>query len=138
LPWRIWIWIHHVKIAEYSISNLLDPAYLYDHRDRVGPSAHELWRQLWRLESFSFVVPLVLCGFAGALVLRRFRMAAFGAAWLLLSFAGLLAIYWISTNPLKSHLTDSADRTIDSLIFGGALLVPLLLTFERQPESGEL
>jgi hypothetical protein len=56
----------------------------------------------------------------------------------LLSFAGLLAIYWISTNPLKSHLTDSADRTIDSLIFGGALLVPLLLTFERQPESGEL
>jgi hypothetical protein len=138
LPWRIWIWIHHVKIAEYSISNLLDPTYLYDHRDRVGPSAHELWTQIWRLDSFSFVVPLVLCGFAGALALRRFRIAAFGAAWLLLSFAGLLAIYWISTNPLKSHLTDSADRTIDSLVFGGVLLVPLLLGFERKPEPGEL
>jgi hypothetical protein len=138
LPWRLWIWIHHVKIAEYSIADLLDPSYLYDHRGRVGPSAHELWHQLWRLESFSFVVPLVLCGFAGALVLRRFRIAAFGAAWLLLSFAGLLGIYWISTNPIKSHLTDSADRTIDSLVFGGALLVPLLLAFEREPEPGEL
>jgi hypothetical protein len=138
LPWRLWIWIHHVKIAEYSIADLLDPSYLYDHRGRVGPSAHELWHQLWRLESFSFVVPLVLCGFAGALVLKRWRIAAFGAAWLLLSFGGLLAIYWISTNPIKSHLTDSADRTIDSLVFGGALLVPLLLAFEREPEPGEL
>lgn len=138
LPWRIWIWSHHVKIAEYSISNLLNPAYLYDHRDRVGPSAHELWHQIWRLESFSFVVPLIVAGFAGALVLRRYRAAAFGAAWLVLSFAGLLAIYWISTNPIKSHLTDSADRTIDSLVFGGLLLVPVLLAVERQTEPREL
>jgi len=130
--------VHHVKIAEYSIADVFNPGYLYDHRGRVAPSAHELWHQLWRLESFSFVVPLVLVGFAGALVLRRFRIAAFGAAWLLLSFGGLLAIYWISTNPLKSHLTDSADRTVDSLVFGGALLVPLLLAFEREPEPGEL
>ena len=137
VPWRIWILAHHVKIAEYSISDVFNPSYLYDHRGRVAPSAHELWHQLWRLESFSFVVPLVLVGFAGALVLRRFRIAAFGAAWLLLSFGGLLAIYWISTNPLKSHLTDSADRTVDSLVFGGALLVPLLLAFEREPEPGE-
>ena len=138
VPWRIWILAHHVKIAEYSISDVFNPSYLYDHRGRVAPSAHELWHQLWRLESFSFVVPLVLVGFAGALMLRRFRVAAFGAAWLLLSFGGLLAIYWISTNPLESHLTDSADRTVDSLVFGGALLVPLLLAFEREPEPGEL
>jgi hypothetical protein len=82
-------------------------------------------------------VPLVLVGFAGALVLRRFRVAAFGAAWLVLSFAGLVAVYWISTNPIKSHLTDSADRTVNSLVFGGALLVPLLLAFERESEPGE-
>lgn len=138
LPWRIWILVHHVKIAEYSIADLFDPTYLYDRRARVGPSVLELWRQLWRLESFSFVVPLVLGGFAGALVLRRHRVAAFGAAWLLLSFAGLVAIYWISTNPIASHLTDSSDRTIDSLVFGGALLVPVLLAVERQPEPGEL
>ena len=133
LPWRIWIWIHHVKIAEYSISNLVDPTYLYDRRARVLPSSHELWHQLWRFEAWSMIVPFILLGFVGAVVLRRFRVAIFGAAWLLLSVAGLLSIYWISTNPLASHLTDSADRTIDSLVFGGALLVPVLLAFERDP-----
>ena len=30
----------------------------------------------------------------------------------LLSFAGLVAIYWISTNPLTNHLYNSSDRTI--------------------------
>ena len=138
LPWRIWIWSHHVKIAEYSISNLVNPRYLYGHRGRVGPSAHELWHQLWRLEAWSFAVPLVLAGLAGAVVLRRYRVAIFGASWLLLSFAGLLAVYWISTNPLKSHLTDSSDRTIDSIVFGGLLLVPLLLAVQREPEAAEL
>ena len=138
LPWRIWIWVHHVKIAEYSISDLFNVTYLYDRRGRVGPSAHELWRQLWRLESFSFVVPLILAGFAGALVLRRFRAAAFGAAWLVLSFGGLLALYWSSTNKVASHLSDSSDRTIDSLVFGGVLLVPVLLAVKREPEPGEL
>jgi hypothetical protein len=137
LPWRIWIWAHHVKIAEYSLSHLYSPTYLYDHRDRVAPSAHELWFQLWRLESFSFVVPLILLGIAGALFLRRLRLALFGAAWLVLSFGGLLAIYWISTNTIASHLADSADRTIDSLVFGGLLLVPVLLALEREPALRE-
>ena len=127
LPWRIWIWLHHVKIAEYSLSNLFNPSYLWHARHRVWPSASELWTQIWRLESFSFVVPLVLVGLLGALIGRRYRSAAFGAAWLLLSFAGLLAIYWISTNTVGDHLADSSDRTIDSLVFGGALLVPALI-----------
>ena len=130
LPWRIWIWAHNVKIAEYSIGDLFNPSYLYDHRSRVGPSASELWKQLWRLEAWSYLVPLILLGLAGAVVLRRFRPMLFGAVWLLLSFAGLLAIYWISTNPISSHLFNSSDRTIDSIVIGGALLVPVLLSSE--------
>jgi hypothetical protein len=131
LPWRIWIWIHHVKIAEYSLSNLFDPSYLYDHRGRVGPSAHEILHQLLRFEAWSLLIPLVLLGLVGAAVLGRHRAAIFGTSWLVLSFAGLLAVYWISTNPVASHLTDSADRTIDTLVFGGVLLVPVLLAVER-------
>ena len=75
-------------------------------------------------------MPLVIVGLAGALLLRRFRPAAFAGVWLLLSFAGLVAIYWISTNPVGSHLSDSSDRTIDTLVIGGALLVPVLLSTE--------
>jgi hypothetical protein len=127
LPWRIWIQVHHVKIAEYSLSSLVDPGYLSAHGDRVWPSAHELVLQIAYMRSWSFVVWLALVGLGGALLLRRFRLAAFALLWLALSFAGLVWIYWISTNPLTSHLYNSADRTIDSLVIGVALLVPVLL-----------
>jgi hypothetical protein len=127
LPWRIWIQLHHVKIAEYSLSNLVDPGYLSAHSDRVWPSARELVLQIATMRSWSFLVWLALVGLGGAVLLRRFRLAAFAFVWLVLSFAGLVWIYWISTNPLTNHLYDSADRTIDSLVVGAALLVPVLL-----------
>ncbi len=127
LPWRIWLQVNHVKIAEYSLSNLFSPSYLSDHSDRVRPAATELWTQIWTVSSWSYLVRLILFAFVAALVLRRFRQALFGMAWLLLSFAGLVAIYWISTNPLSSHLANSSDRTIDSLVLAGGLLVPVLL-----------
>jgi hypothetical protein len=138
LPWRIWVQAHHLPTRDYALSNLLDPAYLWQHRGRVGPSATELWAQVWRLDSFSLVVVLVAAGLGVGLFLLRSREAVFAATWLVLSFAGLLLIYWISRNPLTSHLYNTSDRTIDSLVFGAALLVPVLLAVEREPEPGQL
>jgi hypothetical protein len=138
LPWRIWIEIHRVKIEEYSLGDLFDPTYLSDHSDRVWPSAHELLIQITTLRSWSYLLPLIVAGFAGALVLRRFRVGIFGLVWLALSFAGLVAIYWISTNPIESHLFNSSDRTIVTLVIGAAMLVPVLLAPEREPEAVEL
>ena len=132
LPWRIWIWIHHVKIAEYSISNLFDVAYLWHHRGRVGPAASELLTQMGHVGAFGLLLLLVAYGISGSYVLRNYRSAAFGTVWLALSFAGLVAIYWVSTNPVTGHLTNSSDRTVDSLVFGGALLVPALLLPKRR------
>ena len=134
LPWRLWLQLNHVRIAEYSLSNLADPATSRDHSDRVRPAAAELWTQLWSVGSWSYLVRLILFALAAALVLRRFRPALFGVGWLLLSFAGLVAIYWISTNPLESHLANSSDRTIDSLVLAAGLLVPVLLYDERRSE----
>jgi hypothetical protein len=137
LPWRIWIQVNHIQIEEYSISNAFDPGYLSDHANRVGPSARELVVQLGRPASFSYVCILALVGIAGALVLRRLRLALFAASWLVLSFAGLLMIYWISTNPLSGNLFNSSYRTIVSLVLGGALLAPVLLGVEGEPEPRE-
>jgi len=137
MPWRIWVQAHHLPTRDYALSNLFDPTYLWDHRNRVWPAASELWTQLSSRAAFSYLVPLVLGALLVGLLLRR-RAAFFAAAWLLLSFAGLLLIYWISRNPLTSHLYNTSDRTIDSLVFGAALLVPVLLAFEREPEPGEL
>ena len=133
LPWRIWIWVHHVKIAEYSISNLFDPTYLYDHRDRVWPTVRELWAQLSSIGAFDYLGVLVLAGLAGGIVLRRYRLVFLGVLWFALSFAGLLGIYWISTNTVSSHLFNSSDRTIVSLVYASALYVAVLLQRESEP-----
>jgi hypothetical protein len=137
LPWRLWTQLHGLRPADYSLSNLFDPAYLDDHRDRVGPSARELLTQIVHVESWSYVFALVAVGFGGALVLRRWRAALFGAGWAVLSFGGLLAIYWISINPISNHLYNTSDRTIDTLMIGTAMLVPVLLAPEREPEPVE-
>jgi hypothetical protein len=138
LPWRLWIEIHGVKISEYSVTDLLDPAYLYDRRERVWPSARELLAQMGAFGAWSYMLPLIVVGFAGALVLRRFRPAIFGAVWVVLSFAGLVGIYWISTNPVAHHLFNSSNRTIVTLMIGTTMLVPVLLAPEREPEPVEL
>jgi hypothetical protein len=131
LPWRIWLQVEDVHIAEYSLANLVDPFYLAKHADRVGPVVHELGRQIWRVTSWSHVVELTLFALVSAIVLGRFRPALFAIAWLMLSFAALVDIYWISTNPLTSHLSNSSDRTIVSLVIAGGLLVPVLLFDEK-------
>jgi hypothetical protein len=131
LPWRIWLQVNHVHIAEYSIANLFNPVYLAGHSDRAGPVVHELFRQIWRVKSWSHVVELIVFALVSALVLRRFRPALFGIVWLALSFAALVGIYWVSTNPIASHLANSSDRTIESLVIAGGLLVPVLLFDEK-------
>ena len=111
----------------------MDPGYLYDRRDRVWPSAKELVLQIGRVDSWSYLLALAALGFVGAVVLRRFRLAIFGLLWLALSFLGLVAIYWISTNPVSSHLFNSSDRTIVTLVIGSAMLAPVFLA--REPDG---
>ena len=111
--------VNHVKIAEYSLSNLFNPRYLSDHADRVGPAAHELWTQIWAVGSWSYLVPLTLLALAAALVLRRFRPRCSASAGCCSRSPDCVAIYWISTNTVESNLSNSSDRTIDSLVLGG-------------------
>jgi 4-amino-4-deoxy-L-arabinose transferase-like glycosyltransferase len=132
LPWRLWVQLQHIRITEtvhhgnaFVVSNLFNPPYLSRHVDRVAPAADALFFQIRRLDSWSYLVILVVVGFAATLLLRRIRLALFGAGWLLLSFGALVAFYWITPDP--AFLRDSADRTIISLVLGGALLQPVLL-----------
>jgi hypothetical protein len=132
LPWGIWIKAHHVGPSEYAVSNLLSYSYLSRHAYRVWPVIRELAFQMRSVPQWSHLLLFAGVGLVGAAVLRRGRLLAFAAAWLLLSFAGLVAIYWITRHPTANHLYNSADRTIDSLMIGAALLVPVLLGPERR------
>jgi hypothetical protein len=131
-PWRVWVAAHHLRVTDYSLGNAFDPGYLRDHWQRVGPAARELVTQIFFVHSWSFVMILALVGVAAAFVSRALRGGSFAVLWLLLSFSGLVVIYWISVNPVEGNLYNSSNRTVDTLLLGGAALVPVLVAPRRR------
>jgi len=125
LPWRIFVAAHGLKNPEYSFGDLLNPAYLSDHSDRVRPAFWGVWHQVWS-SGWGLLVPLALVAFAGALLARQWRLTAFAAAWTLLSFAGIVLVFWISVVPIELTLKWAAYRTVASLVIAAAALAPLL------------
>jgi hypothetical protein len=132
LPWHIWLLAHHVTATTWSLSHLLHPHYLTSHWYRVDSAQHQLIVQIQRSSSWSRLSLVAAAGVAAALLLRNNRVLAFAVGWLLLCFGGLLLVYWSSPLPLHPDLFSSADRTIDTLVIGGVVLVPLLVGTEPQ------
>jgi hypothetical protein len=133
VPWHLWLLANGVTGSGWKLSHLLHPGYLADNAHRVGSAADQLLDQIWTASSWSRLPWLVVAGAAVALLLRRFRLVSFGLAWLLLSFGGLLLVYWASPFTLENNLYNSADRTIDTLVIGGVLLVPVLFGEREGP-----
>jgi hypothetical protein len=131
LPWHAWLIANRLSLAEDPIARLLRPSYLGAHAGQVEPAARTLWHELTSLPGASLLGALVVVGLAGALLQRRGRLALFGAGWMALSTAGLLVSSWLTRAPPAGGL---ATATVDSLLLGGALLVPLLLYTEPLPE----
>jgi hypothetical protein len=125
LPWRIFVAVHGLKNPEYSFGDALNPAYLSDHSERVRPALSGVWHQVWS-SGWALLVPFALAAFAGALLARRWRLAGFAAAWALLSFGGIVLVFWISVIPIELTLKWAAYRTVASLVLGAAALAPLL------------
>jgi hypothetical protein len=125
LPWRIFVATHHLRNPEYSFGDALSPSYLSDHSGRVRPAVAGVWHQVWS-SGWAWLVPLALVAFAAALLAQRWRLAGFAAAWALLSFGGIVLVFWISVVPVELTLEWAAYRTVASLVIGAAALAPLL------------
>jgi hypothetical protein len=131
-PWRIYCSAYGLTTPDYDLGNLTNVAYLRAHRDRVGPVVHELWRQLEATNKWALLTWVIVLALLAGIAARRWAVLSFGVTWLAVSSAGLLMLYWVSTLPLSSNLTNTSYRTIVSLLVGGAALVPLLV-FPREP-----
>jgi hypothetical protein len=125
LPWRIFVAAHGLKNPEYSFGDAFDPGYLSDRSDRVRPALAGVWHQVWS-SGWALLVPFALAAFAAALLARRGRLAGFAAAWALLSFGGIVLVFWISVIPIELTLRWAAYRIVASLVIGAAALAPLL------------
>jgi hypothetical protein len=127
VPWFLYTSLYHLSTPDYDLANVASPGYLRAHSDRLHPVIRELYRQLHNTPDWGLLIFAIAVGVATAFVGLRFRLAAFGATWLLGSFAGLVAIYWVSTLPTTFNLTNSSFRTIVSLLVGGTSMLPLLV-----------
>jgi len=127
LPWRVYGAAYDVPTPDYDLKNLFDPVYLADHADRVRPVVSELVSEMtdlgrWGVLSFACALALV----AGVFAARR-AVGIFAVAWTVLAFVGLVWTYWVSTLPLASDISNSSNRTVDSLVIGVTCLVPMLV-----------
>lgn len=127
LPWRIYCTAFGLTTPDYDLNHVTDLGYLRAHRDRVGPVVHELWRQLDTSYKWGLLTWVILLALVAGLVAGRWPLITYAGIWLALSSVGLLVLYWASTLPLDSHLTNTSYRTIVSLLVGGAALTPLLV-----------
>ncbi len=127
LPWRLYVWTNHLRHPDYELSNLFDRLYLADTWYRVEPVTRELLRQLTNTGSWGLLLPLFGVGLAVSVVRRNFAPAAFAAAWVVLSFVGLVLIYWITIRPLESNLFNTSNRTVATLLLTAGLVTPVLI-----------
>jgi hypothetical protein len=125
LPWRIFIATHGLKNPEYNLGDAFSPGYLTDHSDRVRPAFWGVWHQVWS-SGWGWLMLFALIALAGALLAGRWRLATFAAVWALLSFGGIVLVFWLSVVPIELTLKWAAYRTVASLVIGAAALAPLL------------
>jgi hypothetical protein len=127
LPWRIYCSAYGLSTPDYDLKHVGDLGYLRAHRDRVRPIVDELWRQLDMHQKWGLLTWVILLAIAAALAAGRWLLVTFAGIWLALSSLGLVVLYWASTLPVTSHLTETSYRTIVSLLVGGAAVTPLLV-----------
>jgi hypothetical protein len=121
LPWQIWRAFHYVPAGTSSSLDFL-------HHPGIGPLiGWELLKELFSPRSWSLLLPLFLIG----VVLARTRLALFASAWVVLSAAGLGAVYLTSTLEWTGYFSLSGYRVVDSIVVGAAAMTPLLFAGDR-------
>ena len=139
LPWRIYVSAHDLRHPDYELSNLFDRSYLGDTSYRVRPVVDELLLQLTNLDAWGLLPLIFGIGLAAALLRGMYGVALFAVCWLVTSFAGLVAIYWITVRTLEHNLFNTSNRVVASMLLGAALLAPILAAepdpgLEREPQ----
>jgi hypothetical protein len=115
-PWQLWIGGHDIK-SNLPIAKGLDPGYLSEHSDRIGPTLKVL---LPMLESggLSYIVPLALTlALLGIATSGLRRVAAF---YLLAGVGTLASVVWafvITPDALDWQIGTSGNRVIMGVTF---------------------
>jgi hypothetical protein len=126
LPWQVWLRVQDVVYAaDYRLSDLAHPGYLFDRVDRLGTALVRLPGYALALDSWLLLVPVALV-LAALLLRRRPSLGVLVLAFVAAGYLGLAALYWLSQLPLEWHIDTSASRVVAPLVLVCAALTPLL------------
>ena len=134
LPWKLWLELHDAPLWSelYDFGDLFRPGYLLDRIDRLGYALEHMTRSVLAPDLWLLSLPIV----AVAIVLaapRNRRLAGLAASWILVAFAGLASVYWISPLPIEFYVDTSAQRVLISIVVVSVALTPLLLEAALEP-----
>jgi hypothetical protein len=138
VPWIVWRLAHDIE-SQVSLVDALDPAYLLDRTERLGPSVEAIARHVTRPQEWLVILPLlILLGVFGAARHRRtgwlFPSLLLGAVFLFWVWA-----YWAESENLDYLLATSSYRVADSLVLLAWTLLPVQVELLlREPIEGGL
>lgn len=133
VPWKLWLSAHDVpRNAAYDPGDLLRPGYLADRSDRLWTALQDVPAYFLSWDAWLVALPLALA-LAFALVRTRPRLSAFVLGTVGVGFAGNLAVYWVSREPIDWYISTTADRTSATLAVFCAAIVPLLAAEALRP-----
>lgn len=126
-PWRLYVSSNDLRHPDYELSHVFDRLFLADNWYRVEPVTRELLRQLTNTDSWGLLLPIFAVSLAVAVLRLNVAPALFAVAWLVVSFVGLLLVYWITIRPLEPNLFNTSNRTVATLLLGAGLVAPVLI-----------
>ena len=126
-PWRVYAAANNLQTKDFDLTDFMHVPLLRQRADRVGPAASELISEMGEFDGWGLSLAVIVLAVASALLTGRRAAGVYAACWLFLSFAGLVATYWISNHSLDNDLESSSFRTVVTLMVTGLALTPLLL-----------
>jgi hypothetical protein len=142
-PWRIWLGDHALPTSDtdYHVSDLFHPEYLAHRAGRLPSALTGVLDALFKTSEWFVILPLAL--FVIVVTARYLpRVAVASAAWLILAFFGLVAVYWIGRFvPFNEadEIHTSAYRVSATIVVVAAVVAPFVLglVLERSGGGGE-
>ena len=134
LPWKLWLATHDAPLWSdlYDFGDLFRPGYLLDRLDRLGYALEHMTRSVLSPDLWLLSIPVVAVAVALAAP-RNPRLAGLAASWIVVAFAGLASVYWISPLPVEFYVDTSAQRVLISIVVVSVAMTPLLLAAALEP-----
>jgi hypothetical protein len=128
LPWFFYREVHDLanETSKVPATKAIDPGYLFDREDRVGPALSSLTSRLLDPADWLIVVPLLVVLAATAAVASRRPVWLTSLALVGAGLAFWTLAFWSDPNPIDERLAKASYRVVMSVVLPAALALAVV------------